>query len=73
MIVASITMAMPMPMPISLIMTVRATPKPKKTVAMMSAAPVMRRPVAASEATTARSLSRVRSNSSCVRLSSSTS
>ena len=67
------TIAMPMPMPISLIITARAAPKPKKTVAMISAAPVMSRPVAASEATTARSLSRVRSNSSWVRLSSSTS
>ena len=50
-----------------------AAPKPKKTAAMMAAAPVMRRPVEPSAAATAWLLSPVRCHSSCVRLSSNTS
>src|SRR6185295_18623528 len=48
-------------------------PKPKKTPAMMAAAPVMRRPVYARLCATAWALSPVRRYSSWVRLSSSTS
>ena len=72
--VASTMTAMPMPMPMALIIvTELATPKPKNTPAMMAAAPVMSRPVWARLCTTASSLSPVRSHSSWVRLSRSTS
>ena len=72
-IVASTTTARPMPMPTAWTITERARPKPKKTAAMMAAAPVMSRPVCARLWATARALSPVFSYSSYVRLSSSTS
>ncbi|TMQ26184.1 MAG: hypothetical protein E6K82_05315 [Candidatus Rokuibacteriota bacterium] len=73
-IVASTMTASPMPMPIALIIVTEfTTPKPKKTPAMMAAAPVISRPVWARLSRTAAALSPLFRYSSCVRLSSRTS
>jgi len=71
--VASTTTAMPIPTPTAWMMTDRASPKPKNTVAMIAAAPVIKRPVRSRPTATARALSPFRSYSSRTRLSSRTS
>ncbi len=62
-----------MPMPVALMVTTRARPKATKTVIMIAAAPVTRRPLRSRPSATAARLSRVRRHASCMRVSMNTS